>query len=357
MDVSRAVPGFGGMAGERCHPGAVSASRFGDGHLRPPLPDGAAEIALEDLHRRSVLADPPLLQPDHARAPIAQRILRMGGEHEDLGAPHHILEPDPRLLNEARIAGEEPFVHQQDLRADRGREREGKADHHSRAVDPHRKIEEGESIPVRLSHVVANSASPEATVAWYQRHLGFALSDTLTHPHMGEMMWFLRINSWHHSLGIALRDHGPVDEAITEFCTAIELDPKKADWHYELGNLLKDKKRLTEAIAQYRLAIDLRIHPLSACVKIGDTESDIAEGLNAGMWTIGVTRSGNTVGLSEEDWSKLDPAEQKKLLACAEQELRAAGALYTAETVAHTLPILDDIAERIANGERPTRVQ
>ena len=62
----------------------------------------------------------------------------------------------------------------------------------------------------------------------------------------------------------------------------------------------------------YRLAMDLRIYPLSACVKIGDTESDIAEGLNAGMWTIGVTRSGNTVGLSEDDWSKLDPRGAEK---------------------------------------------
>jgi phosphonoacetaldehyde hydrolase len=103
----------------------------------------------------------------------------------------------------------------------------------------------------------------------------------------------------------------------------------------------------------YRLAMDLRIYPLSACVKIGDTESDMAEGLNAGMWTIGVTRSGNAVGLSEDDWVKLDPGEQEKLLACGEQDLRAAGAHYTAETVAHTLPILDEIAHRIAGGERP----
>jgi phosphonoacetaldehyde hydrolase len=103
----------------------------------------------------------------------------------------------------------------------------------------------------------------------------------------------------------------------------------------------------------YRLAMDLRIYPLSACVKIGDTESDMAEGLNAGMWTIGVTRSGNAVGLSEDDWLKLDHSEQEKLLACAEQDLRSAGAHYTAETVAYTLPILDEIAQRIAGGERP----
>jgi len=83
-------------------------------------------------------------------------------------------------------------------------------------VREHRKIEEGESIPVRLSHVVVNSAAPEATVAWYQRHLGFALSDTLTHPHMGEMMWFLRVNAWHHSLAIARCPHPSLHHASFE---------------------------------------------------------------------------------------------------------------------------------------------
>lgn len=103
----------------------------------------------------------------------------------------------------------------------------------------------------------------------------------------------------------------------------------------------------------YRLAMDLHIYPLFHCVKIGDTESDIAEGRNAGMWTIGVTRSGNAVGLIETDWSKLDSEQQRTLLDCADLELRSAGAHYTAETVAHVLPILDEITERIARGERP----
>jgi phosphonoacetaldehyde hydrolase len=103
----------------------------------------------------------------------------------------------------------------------------------------------------------------------------------------------------------------------------------------------------------YRLAIDLRVYPLSSCVKIGDTDSDIAEGRNAGMWTIGVTRSGNAVGLSDQDWSALAHPEQQTLLSKAEHKLRAAGADYTAETIAHTLPILDEIERRIAIGERP----
>ena len=84
------------------------------------------------------------------------------------------------------------------------------------AVRQHRKIEEGESIPVRLSHVVINSADPEATRAFYEKHLAFALSDTLMHPHMGEMMWFMRINSWHHSLAIARCPHPSLHHASFE---------------------------------------------------------------------------------------------------------------------------------------------
>ena len=84
------------------------------------------------------------------------------------------------------------------------------------AVRAHRKIEEGESIPVRLSHVVINSADPEATRAFYEKHLAFALSDTLMHPHMGEMMWFMRINSWHHSLAIARGPHPSLHHASFE---------------------------------------------------------------------------------------------------------------------------------------------
>jgi catechol 2,3-dioxygenase-like lactoylglutathione lyase family enzyme len=84
------------------------------------------------------------------------------------------------------------------------------------AVRQHRAIEEGESIPVRLSHVVVNSAEPEKTRTFYEKHLGFALSDTLMHPAMGEMMWFLRVNSWHHSMAIARCPHPSLHHASFE---------------------------------------------------------------------------------------------------------------------------------------------
>jgi len=64
-------------------------------------------------------------------------------------------------------------------------------------VRQHRKIEEKESIPVKLSHVVLNSPDLDRTRAWYETHLGFRHSDTLSSPYVGEVMHFMRINSRH----------------------------------------------------------------------------------------------------------------------------------------------------------------
>lgn len=51
------------------------------------------------------------------------------------------------------------------------------------AVRPRRRLEEREAVPVRLSHVVLNSPDLGATRVWYERHLDFALSDTLASQH------------------------------------------------------------------------------------------------------------------------------------------------------------------------------
>ncbi len=70
-----------------------------------------------------------------------------------------------------------------------------------------RKINEREPIPVKLSHVVINSNNLQATTQWYVDYLDFAISDTLTHPVMGEMMNFMRCNPAHHSIAIAQGPH------------------------------------------------------------------------------------------------------------------------------------------------------
>jgi phosphonoacetaldehyde hydrolase len=43
------------------------------------------------------------------------------------------------------------------------------------------------------------------------------------------------------------------------------------------------------------------VFSMEAVVKVGDTLLDIEEGLNAGMRTVGLSRTGNLVDLSEQE--------------------------------------------------------
>jgi catechol 2,3-dioxygenase-like lactoylglutathione lyase family enzyme len=85
------------------------------------------------------------------------------------------------------------------------------------ATRQHRKIEEKEAIPVRLSHVVLNAQDIDRTRDWYIEHLDFGLSDTLgLHPEMGNVMHFLRCNPRHHSFAIAKGPHVSVHHVSFE---------------------------------------------------------------------------------------------------------------------------------------------
>lgn len=100
----------------------------------------------------------------------------------------------------------------------------------------------------------------------------------------------------------------------------------------------------------YRNCEELDVYPLSNMVKIGDTVADIQEGINAGMWTIGVTKSGNEVGLSLEESEKADPEWLKAKIGSASEKLLLAGADYVVEGVWDCGPILEDIDLMIALG-------
>lgn len=99
--------------------------------------------------------------------------------------------------------------------------------------------------------------------------------------------------------------------------------------------------------------INLQVSPLEACVKIDDTVPGVEEGLNAGMWTIGLAVSGNEVGLPRKEWQALPDAEQQARRRRASERMRMAGAHYVVDTIAETLPCFDDIERRLARGEKP----
>jgi phosphonoacetaldehyde hydrolase len=95
----------------------------------------------------------------------------------------------------------------------------------------------------------------------------------------------------------------------------------------------------------------LDAYPPTACVKIGDTVVDIEEGRNAGMWTIGLTRTGNFVGLDHEQWTQLPELQKQALLREAESVLRTAGADFIAEDLASCNVALSTIEERLRHGK------
>jgi phosphonoacetaldehyde hydrolase len=100
-------------------------------------------------------------------------------------------------------------------------------------------------------------------------------------------------------------------------------------------------------------ALNLQLYPMEAFVKVGDTLPDIAEGLNAGMWSIGLAKTGNELGLTEQEVVALEPEVLKAKLDRAYHRMHQAGAHYVVDTIAEVPPILDHINARLARGERP----
>lgn len=99
--------------------------------------------------------------------------------------------------------------------------------------------------------------------------------------------------------------------------------------------------------------IDTGASAVQHCVKVDDSESGIAEGRNAGMWTVGVAVSGNALGLSRAAWLALSPEQQDAARQQAAQRLRDAGAHQVIDSVAELLPCLARIDQSLTLGERP----
>ncbi|MBN2231446.1 MAG: phosphonoacetaldehyde hydrolase [Deltaproteobacteria bacterium] len=100
-------------------------------------------------------------------------------------------------------------------------------------------------------------------------------------------------------------------------------------------------------------AIRLEIFPLAAMVKIGDTISDIEAGINAGMWTVGVTLTGNETGLPQAEAKALPAAEREARHREITTRFGAAGAHYCVAALADVPPLIDEIDARLKQGEKP----
>ncbi|MBI1310898.1 phosphonoacetaldehyde hydrolase [bacterium] len=94
-------------------------------------------------------------------------------------------------------------------------------------------------------------------------------------------------------------------------------------------------------------ARQLDAYPLRHIVKVDDTAPGIEAAINAGCWAVGVTRTGNEVGLTEAEFAALPADAQAATIQSATEKLMAAGAHFTIESVADLGTILDAVDSRL----------
>jgi phosphonoacetaldehyde hydrolase len=103
----------------------------------------------------------------------------------------------------------------------------------------------------------------------------------------------------------------------------------------------------------FKNAENLGIYPMQAIVKIGDTISDIEEGLNAGMWSVGVIMSSNEMGLSQVEIEKMDLLELENRKNMVKDSFLRAGADYVIDTLLQIGELFEKINVRMTSIAKP----
>ena len=88
----------------------------------------------------------------------------------------------------------------------------------------------------------------------------------------------------------------------------------------------------------------LGVTDVRRAAKVGDTLSDIREGRNAGVFTVGVTEGSSQMGLSQAEFEALSPAERKAARTAARDAFVAAGADAVIDTMAELPALLARLA-------------
>lgn len=138
----------------------------------------------------------------------------------------------------------------------------------------------------------------------------------------------------------------PIMEVVLEAARAQGLLPEA----WTCGNDEGTNGRPTPWMA-VEVATALNAYPLGSVVKVDDTTPGIAEGLNAGMWTVGVSRSGSYVGVGAGEVEGLGVEELAHREGVAKEAMHGAGAHYVISGVEDLPGVVDDINARIAAGE------
>jgi len=104
----------------------------------------------------------------------------------------------------------------------------------------------------------------------------------------------------------------------------------------------------------YKNLDKLNIHPIEAVVKVDDTVGGVGEGLEAGCWTVGVSRYSNYMdidSLSHEN--TLSEKEIERRHTVSKEILKKTGAHYVIDTIADLPNVVADINNKLRCGKTP----
>ncbi|MEK3806172.1 phosphonoacetaldehyde hydrolase [Bacillus sp. FSL H8-0547] len=93
----------------------------------------------------------------------------------------------------------------------------------------------------------------------------------------------------------------------------------------------------------YMNAMELGIYPMNRLLKAGDTVSDIKEGINAGMITVGIILGSNELGLTEEEVQAMDRTELNRKMETVKKRFLEAGAHYVINEFSDLIPLLEEL--------------
>lgn len=91
----------------------------------------------------------------------------------------------------------------------------------------------------------------------------------------------------------------------------------------------------------------LQVYPPKCVVKVGDTLVDIAEGKNAGAWSVGVLTGSSVLGFSKEHYDELSNGEIWNAKRVAEQKFFDAGADFVIDSISDLPELIKQIDEKL----------
>lgn len=103
----------------------------------------------------------------------------------------------------------------------------------------------------------------------------------------------------------------------------------------------------------YRNMEALKLSAAWKVIKVGDTASDIKEGVNAGVWSVGVIIGSSEMGLSADEFTTLSESDKETMIAKTEDSFMQNGADFTIKTMSELPQLIDRINTLISNGKRP----